>query len=289
MADYAFLSNPSWWRPDTKNYVFLPRANDEIGKAKFDTQWTGSERSAFTLDMPFAKLSLPTTNDNNDVSAWQLIERLLNRRDPDRVLRSQAVSDQNRSHSLENWDIARSTLHEIQAAERRYEAVIEQVIAGCAGGKLESAIARTGHDPTLCDARYWYSGIDYLRGRFYFCRLDPDEPLDDMEVTENPSATDEPRYQWIYISRRSLNRFLGSGPGRPIGSPNPAPLAKHDNEIIRRARVFLDEAAKSGTKLSKREAVRRARDDLGSNLGPSYDDLDRLYDRIKKKWGNREN
>src|SRR5262245_36104182 len=41
--DRAFWSAPHRWPPDTSEHVFLARAYDQIGRARFPDDWTGEE------------------------------------------------------------------------------------------------------------------------------------------------------------------------------------------------------------------------------------------------------
>jgi hypothetical protein len=178
-----WLDKNRWPRRDPSGLVFLARAFDELGRARFGPKWTGSEGGAG----PRPNVTMLVCEKS----------------------RSEFVRELRRQRGR-----GRALLNEHPELRSRCEAIQNEIADACERGKLASAWREVDGGDTLSLKPSMWS-TDNLDARFYRCQMSFSKPFGDETGGEG--------YGWIFIDRASLDRLLGlpsayvTGSAPPIG------------------------------------------------------------------------
>jgi hypothetical protein len=158
--DHNLWDHPERWPRDIPDYVFLARAFQEIGRARYGNQWTDS----------YIEPEEPP-EDCDD------------------------VADEQYDRDCEQAEVKFEDMHASIAytiAEKSEWGVLATALRHTAGGQMNAL------GPYV-----W--NIDNVGTRFFRCQMSLSEPFQDPARVRF-----EPLY-WIYVTRESLDRFIGGG------------------------------------------------------------------------------
>jgi hypothetical protein len=181
--DKQFWGSPSKWPRDTHDYVFLARAFDQIGRARFGEEWIGSEAVTDHVWQPATrKMVMP--------SAFE-----------------KPYSSQPREMDVPVGPPAQATPESqgevVNASIRRRMVVVDFIINQCSAGTLRSVVkdSKTSLIKRI-PSHHW--DVDNIWPRFSCCRMNPDQPGDNGIWGD--------KYHPIFIERDSLEKVLASQP-----------------------------------------------------------------------------
>ena len=222
--------NPNGWPVDSAGYVFLARAFDEIGRARFGAEWDRKPPPH------------PDENDDDDASveadaAWLKANEL--------------------------WEKA-SEEAEAKSAEMR-AAVRREIAEQCLRGHLHAAVRpKRGGEMTKVPEDCW--NTENLDRRFDRCQMSLIDPFSDAG------------FDWIYLTRASLDEYLT---GQPYAAPNApnnvhlSPYLKLMVAISKKMNITPDHQPKKGRidrstqgKVDRSGQVVREPSELDGNTAP---------------------
>jgi hypothetical protein len=167
--DHNLWDHPERWPRDTPDYVFVARAFQEIGRARYGNQWTDS----------YIEPEEPP-EDCDDVADEQY----------DRDCEQAEVKFENMHASIARTIAEQSELGNLATALRHE-----------AGGQMNAL------EPYV-----W--NTENIGTRFFRCQMSLSQPFQDPARVRF-----EPLY-WIYVTRESLDRYIGGGsPAEPAANP----------------------------------------------------------------------
>jgi hypothetical protein len=232
------MSNPFWtneqaWPRDPTGYVFLARAFNRIGSAKFGQEWTGQEGSVRLPELLPEKLYAEDITSDTNARYWLSLDaqasKALNEREI-RVVREQTMykvakakfasltgpkPDEPKETSEltpQEWMRAK----EINKAEydrslplwTRARTVQTAVIEACEQGRLVSFHRPAAGGEMVAIPPVWWNADDVARWRFSSCSIDPTDVFRNQPRPSN--------HHWIYLSDDSLANFLSQQPNSDI-------------------------------------------------------------------------
>jgi hypothetical protein len=235
-----FWAEPYRWPQDPAGYVFLARAVEAIGRARFGEEWAGKEvTTQFVQPLP----SRETASASDRVHAHQILMRhhpeyvrmreleaaelrardgksgstaslppSLNRLAPPLVAEIPSYV-RAKGWSAEWWSAAQAAVRREQEAQlplvQRLGTVQHEIVRGCESGELVSAIrAKAGGKMEIVPRRWW--NTESWRNRFVMCQLKPSEPF-------GLGCTGE-KYCWIFLASESLDKYLNGQPFAPVAA-----------------------------------------------------------------------
>lgn len=209
---------------DCDECVFLPRAFDRIGAAKYGAAWSGNERNISipeplpdAIDPSLMQARLPNVENIEKLPAqWfehptrtvlDRADRLLNSKYPERPFRGRLSVLTSLmtpvTFTYAEWKEAQAEAlaereHAISAFGRREE-VIATIKRSCLRGKMKTRLRRFegGDYSDILPACAWRSEDLFLR--FFACRMHPREYFR-IDAPDN-------EYCWIFVTRDSLERL----------------------------------------------------------------------------------
>jgi hypothetical protein len=172
--DVYFWRNPETWPHDPPGYVFLARAFDDIGRAKYGARWVESPTEPEEPEDP---------PDDADDTAWQQNEL--------------AYEQYERARDQANADFL------------RMRAEVARIIAHqCEVGNLITAVRpKSGGDMVELEPHSW--NTENFGSRFSRCDMSLNDPFSNSRLH---------RSHWIYLTRDSLDKYLGKKPAVDEGA-----------------------------------------------------------------------
>lgn len=214
----SFWSGKGWPR-DPSGYLFLGRAVEQIGFARFGTIWTGLEFRTV------ARAPLPTTIVESPSAIFRALQ-ILERVRPDHELlkrRNEPVFSVPTDAILaDGWEIARQQSivderNNAELCERAHEVRVE-IAERCESGELETAYRKRLGGAMHRIPKDWWNTERYWY-RFGSCQIIPEDPFE--------LPRDDDRAAWIFITTDSLNRYLVSQPYSRSAASGPVHLSPY--------------------------------------------------------------
>ncbi|MGR9169584.1 hypothetical protein [Rhizobium sp. KDH_Rht_773_N] len=236
-----FWTMPGRFPPDFGGYRFLGKAVNEVGKAKFGSDWTGHEGSPPRLLMPqpdpilggipFDELAKPHERLAIDI-LLQKHRPDFGRPLPERRPFGPVVAP----FTYEQWNegirLARENDEKSWAIRRRFAAVVESLIGCLREGRMKSAVRpiRGGEYSSFLPSALWNS--EQLGARFSLCQMNPLKPFEIGIAGDN--------YQLIFVDVEGLEKLVASV------APAPSPIEpsrrivemKRSNPTLTREEIF---------------------------------------------------
>jgi hypothetical protein len=206
--DHRLWNHPEGWPHDPPNYVFLARAFQEIGRARYGDQWTDT----------YIEPEEPP-EDCDDAADEQY----------DRDCEKAEVDFDNMHAS-----IARSI------AEQSELGILATALRHTAGGEMNAL------EPYV-----W--NTENVGTRFFRCQMSLSQPFQD------PARVRFQPLHWIYVTRESLDRYIGGVSGRRPGYYDVA-----DKSLLEKMRHLIDD----GLATSAHDAARQLADKAKGNSTP---------------------
>jgi hypothetical protein len=184
------------WPDDVFGKVFLARAVDALGRAKFGDDWSGYKPSV-DLDLQ------PLPAMQFGAQPWQLAEarNLVPQSDDDGP-----IPRQRPSFSGQQWSQARalrqSALDLIDGPRRRLAAVKSALHFAIRDGNLKAYFLGLSGGEFSADATmpaHWNTTPRVLDNRFYCCQMDPSHPFD-LGVAGTG-------HKWIFVDGKELQKI----------------------------------------------------------------------------------
>jgi hypothetical protein len=201
------------WPVDTHEHLFLARAVNEVGKALFGDDWTGTEPLS-----PFFRLLPVLPPKEGHWSAAEIYQTLcekrpdLNLTPPEQLplrahpLMRGAKVGEVPPFSAEQWLAAREVysarVREAAPAHERFAAACGTIRSRCATGEIISALRnRRGGQICAAPAHVWNTEGATLALRFECFMLNLRDPFSNGVSDKS---------QWIFLERRSLERAIAT-------------------------------------------------------------------------------
>jgi hypothetical protein len=202
MSMLPFWAKRSAWPHDPAGYVFLARALDEIGRAKFGNEWTGKESITESVSLLPLIPELARPYEKEQAHKALVTKRPEFQRQPVRYGRYGPAKIM---FTSEEWAAARATVqHEHDTrlpALQRLAAVQKEIVKRCEAGELVSAIRPVAGGAMREVPRDWWN-TEKWHSRFVMCQLNPRKPFELGIAGDN--------YCWIFVTRQSLDAYLRS-------------------------------------------------------------------------------
>lgn len=236
---------PEWWakshewprnlpprREPGQNLLFLPRAADLIGVARFADEWTGSEMGAVAPTRYL--ISDPLKSPLKDYSHHEamLIQNTIRKHDPARVFQTEMRPVEVPPVSMVNPRLARLSEAEPRMVRRivithndaleafrlmemegaalaksldemraRRDFVIDAITEACLRGTVVSTFARMeGGPPEPIDKFDWNAPLSVIRDRFTSCQIN----LKDRLKSPLPERGVRQTVAWVYLGEDDI-------------------------------------------------------------------------------------
>jgi len=202
--DGHFWNAPNSWPHDPPGYVFLARAFNEIGQAKYGTRWIESpEELEDPGDPP----------DDADYAAWHRNEIAYEQYE-------RACNQPKADFQSMRADVARTIAHQSEV------------------GNLVTAV-RPKSGGAMVGLELYFWNTENFWPRFSHCDMSLNDPFADSRFH---------RSQWIYVTRDSLDKYLGKVPAINEVAPPDAREAPSQADAVSTSQPAKPSLRPPGTK-----------------------------------------
>jgi hypothetical protein len=237
--DDEIWQNPSGWPRDTPEYVFLGRAVLEVGKVRFEDEWTGTEPTVRVIQpLPAHPDRLTHYPTRRHVHEFLMTNHPEFRRMPPSGMPPAPIE-----FSKEEWNVAFQHFEALSKSSRassaRFEAVIRAVTEALASGRLRSALRPIpgGAIGSPLPADFWQT--ESLEPRFRSLRLNQAKPFDSRTTPSH----------WIFLERKGLQRLVDDLAS--VGKGTAAHVTRCRKWLVEQMRASPDSKPQSKAKFFK--------------------------------------
>lgn len=244
-AIQEFWTLPKRFPPDFGGFRFLGNAVNELGKAKFGTDWTGHEGRPPRLLVPtysvggiggIPSADLATPNQRLDIDLLLQKHRPdFQRPYPERGPFGPVVAQFATGHWEEGIRLAQESDRKSIAARQRFSAVVAALIEALREGQVKSALRpiRGGDFSAILPPSLWNS--EQIGDRFSLCQMNPLKPFD-IGIAGTG-------YQFIFVDIAGLGNLVASMAGVASAAASIEPWRrivemKKNNPTLKRADIF---------------------------------------------------
>jgi hypothetical protein len=240
LLDERFWRDQKNWPHDSPGYVFLPRAFHEIGTANYRGGWARPPH----VNEPKEPEDLEEPADDCiDEEIWDKYEQ----------------EDDRYEDACEE---ARAD------CENMWENVARLIAEACKTSALVSAVrAKVGGEMNELEPHYW--NTESFEARFFRC---------DISLTYPFAKSRIDRSHWIYVTRDSLDRYLGKSPTTDAGMQS--------NTRGRSREPASDISSRRSSLPASKEQIREVANKIYADPVNDRPNMNEAWDLVKKELPN---